>query len=254
MISRCLFGDDPVAVPPLPRPIVSAHRQAKSYHHHSHLLMQFVLSELLLAYAEIQKIEQLMTIAPQYDSAMLAQLTSKIVKLSGSAQGYLRLFAWTEDGILAKIKNYCTFLYQEGGLHNQDHVDMHREADNAWLYSLQAFDTVQLIARQLPEGAIWDPTLLSQLVLKINRSILRFSRLTTKAIMQFHRNENVLFFILRHHTQFDELYGAHSVKKLLQKMFTNSLEEARHFLSKKYIDRGFGNLESLIKEKIAELK
>ncbi len=237
----------------MPAPIAFSRQQFKSYHQHRHLLLQFILSELLLAHQEMVKVQQLLATHENCDHPFFTKLIEHITRLSGSTQGHMRLFSWIDDGILAKLKNYCAFLCQQGGHASKEQADIYRDANNAWLISLQALDAVRMIVQQLPPEAAFDIGILCLSVEKIHRAIHRFARRLTKTLLTFRHDENVVFFIVRHREQLDDLYCPSFTRKLVRKMFPRGLSEADRFLSKKYADRGFVNMAPIIQKKIEEL-
>lgn len=225
-------------------------QHSKSYHYHHHLLIQFILSELILAHDEIKDLDKIFTDPSNSRGDIIETVIRHISKLSGSTQGYMRLFSWNDDGILTKLKNYCAFFCQNARSKNNDQFSMYQEANQAWLFSLHALDISRMIAQQ---DTAWDVDSLYNSVKKIGRSIQRLSRLAAKVIPQFRNNENVVFFLLRHVTQLDSLYGDGFATKLLRKMFTKRSQGVSNFLTKRYAERGFDHLIPNIQSKLAAL-
>lgn len=238
----------------MPASVIFSRQQVKSYHQHQHLLFQFILSELLLAHQEMVKVQQLLAANTSgCDQLLFSKLIGHIKSLSGSTKGHMRLFSWVDDGILAKLKNYCAFLCHEEGHTHKEQNNVYRDANNAWLISLQVLDTVRIIAQELPADATYDIGVLCMSVEKIHQAIDRFARRLTKIMLMFRHDENVVFFILRHKEQLDDLYSPNFTYKLLHKMFSKGLQEANYFLSEKYSARGFTNILPIIQKKIKEL-
>ena len=101
------------------------------YYSSSQLLFQFVLSEFILAYREIQLINQLTnnkTELPEA-SASLQRLAHHITLLSGSTQQHMRMLTWNDDGFLTKMKNYCALLCHQHETHEL--YRMYQESNQA---------------------------------------------------------------------------------------------------------------------------
>jgi hypothetical protein len=207
----------------------------KPYHQHSHLLFQFIFSEVILAHEEMHKIALL-----QDKNALPERIEVHLAKLSGGAMEYMRLFSWNDDSILAKLKNYChLFLAYE----HEKAKEMSEQADKAWLLSFEAIG--ELKKGNLPE--------LNNALSKLNRCLKRIAKLALQMTQHFQRDENVIFFLMRNQEKLDMLYGRKFTKKLLLKMFPDGLEEVQAFLIKKYSLRNFDHLIPLIRKKIIYL-
>lgn len=189
------------------------------------------------------------------------QLKSSISKLVGSSQDYMRIFSWTiEDGILTKLKKNCGFFAQNSLNDDKNTHILHRYANNTWILCLRCLDIIRAIEHDAldvlsrAKPVEYYSNVLFQTLEKMTFSLQRLSRILIRLLMNFKDDENVIFFLLRYKEQLDELYGPDSVIKLLQQMFPKGLQQAGHFLLKKYADRGFDNLLPLIKAKISELE
>lgn len=234
-----------------------------TYHRNQGLLFQFILSEFLLASQELK------IIRPIIDDLKVSSfenhidlfnhpLKQSITKLSGSSQEYMRIFTWNrEDGILAKIRNYCAILSQQTNPEDKQLTGMNRNANKAWLLSLQALDvmwafhqenTVSISQKQKHSIA------LCRSLSKMCAAIDRFSRLVPTLLKQFRNDENVIFFLIRSQQQFDIAYEPRFVAKIVKKMYPKGLEGAKQFLISRYTDRGFVNLIPTIRTKIDELQ
>lgn len=222
----------------------------QSTHQQRALLLQFILYELILSHQEIQHINDFAKTFDSSDPPSLDIIAPSLAKLAGSAHGYMRLFSWNDDGIQTKLKNYCALLCQNGSGRIKNEVGMHREANQAWLISLQLLDTIRLQDTSTKKTI----HLLQSLFKKLDLSTKRFARYTANAILLFHNDENLLFFILRYKEGLDKIYGDGYLAKALRKMFPRSLDKAKNFLVQRYTDRGFDHLIPIIQEKIEELK
>src|SRR5437868_3128375 len=200
---------DPVPSHHLPR-----YQSSKPYHHHHHLLIQFILFELILAQQEIEHIFAVLEDEAIDQQKTLELLLNSLIKLSGSTQGYMRLFSWNDDSILTKLKNYCAYFCQSSGHKNKDRLNMNFESNRAWLSSLHTLDLARRFASQAEneqlKGKNWDIGALNTSLHKTVCSIHRLARLTAKAVTKFKHDENVIFFLLRHAESLDALFGEDS--------------------------------------------
>lgn len=235
----------------MPLSVASPRRHIKPYHQHHHLLIQFILSELILAHQETLFLtEMIESRTALSDQKTVEKLIFSITKLSGSSQGYMRLFSWSDDGILAKLKNYCTFFCLHSRSDNIDQMNIHKEANQTWLLSLEVLDLARIVS-QRPDSK--DANSLRIMVRKMVKSIQKLARLVAKVLPRFHHNENVIFFLLRHAEQLDRVYGIQFVVNMLKKMFPRRPQKIHQFLLKKYLERGFDKLVPTIEHKLALL-
>lgn len=189
-------------------------------------------------------------------------LKNSISKLVGSSQDYMRIFAWSiEDGILAKLKNNCGFFVQNSSSEDKNALILQRYANNTWLLCLRCID----IMRTIEHDALMDilnkakpleyySNVLFQTLEKMTLSHQRFARILIRFLVNFKDDENVVFFLLRTKENLENLYGHQIVLKVLQQMYPGGVQEAGHFLIKKYASRGFDNLLPIISAKISELE
>lgn len=244
---------------------------SNGYHQNNSLLFQFILSDLIQANRIVKETNQLAnrwkqtTAAPfvqQAGNKLFHMLKASISKLVGSSQDYMRIFSWSiENGILAKLKNNCGFFAENSSSEDKNALILQRYANNTWLLCLRCLDImraiehdalVDVLSKAKPLGTY--SNILFQTLEKMTLSLQRFSRILIRLLLAFKEDENVVFFLLRSKEEVEGLYGPDSVLKLLQQMYPRGLQEAGHFLLKKYASRGFDNLLPLISSKIAELE
>ena len=209
-----------------------------AYHQNDSLLFQFILSEFLEVFLETQ------ALAKKLHSQ--EEILRVLTKLVGSSQD-MRLFSWNHlSGQLAKLKNYCSLFLQNADSHEKEPIALQYNADKAWIYCLEALD---LIHQTSP-----DHTASLTAIEKACSSLQRFARLIVRLLPQFRDDENVIFFVLRHHEKFDALYGSKFINRLFYRMYPKGPKEAGFFLTQKYLHRGFDNLLPLVASKISELE
>jgi hypothetical protein len=216
-------------------------RSINSYLQNDSLLFQFILSEFLEVYRETQGL--------LLKRNSIHELSQGLMTLTGSPQDPLRIFPGNrQSGVLAKLKNYCSLLSQNADSTEKEPIAMQHYVDKAWLHCIEAFDLLHDTHKDK------DQSTLIHTIEKTCSALRGFSRLIVRLFAQFRDDENVIFFVLRHHNQFDALYGPRFVVKLFCRLYPKGLKEAGHFLIKKYGHRGFDNLLPLVNAKISELE
>lgn len=221
-----------------------------SYHQQHNLLFQFILSELILVQRELKQLE---TILQQPLEPKAPALMTHMTNLAGSTQSHLRIFSWSDDGMLTKLRYYTALLCQTNPLHDSMETAIDQEANESWLLAMQVLDTIRALRRTRTTAP--DIADLKAAFKKLSKSIKRLANLVSDAIVHYQDDENVIFFLVRHHRDLGELYENPSfVPKLLRKMFPKKLPEVQTFLTKSYKARGFHHLVPVIQERLAELE
>lgn len=230
-----------------------------AYHGNNSTLIQFILFEMMRAFHESDDIETLLseiTLTPKKkisrkDREHLDSLTASITRLGGYPQKYMRIFTWNlNDATLSKLKNYCSLFAKN--LHPNDPyaTPLQRNADRAWNHCLESLERINEV-QQLPSHEIPDLSKLKTSLKKMINRKRQLARTVKNILPRFCDDENVLFFILRHHEPLDRIFASGFVANLFQKMFPNGKEEAEQFLTKKYSSRGFKKLLPVISKKIS---
>lgn len=216
-----------------------------SYHQNNSLLFQFILAEFLEAYTEIQRLDALCSRTPSplpSDELTCRQAENNfhliqpvLTKLVGSTRDYMRLFSWNvSEGILSKLRTYCSLFLQNADTDEKELIAIQHYADKIWQNCLLAVDALH----EVPQ----DRNQLFASLEKSSSAMQRFAKLIPRLIHQFRNDENVIFYILRNHKTFDQLYGNRFVVKLFLKVYPKGLKDAQLLLLKKYTDRGFENI------------
>ena len=224
------------------------------YYSSSQLLFQFILSEFIQAYGEIQLINKIADEKTEetQTSQRLHALAHHVSLLAGSTQQHMRMLSWNDDGFLTKMKNYCALLCHYDSNETHDLYRMFKESNQAWLLSLRVLDAIRTMQQSTEQSHDTMPFM--PVLKKLNNCLKRFSRLVMRAVLPFSQDENVVFFILRNKEQLDALYKPKFTKDLIKKMFSKGTEEASQFLLERYTIRGFTSLIPLINRKFIELE
>jgi len=227
------------------------------------LLFQFILSDSVLAFREMAQIKELNKAlqSEDHDSAKIFDaIINHIATLSGSSKEEQRFFSWNLDsGVLTKLKNHCTLFCQSADEKDKELILLDRYANRSWLLCLQCLDILRAMksagippskgqSRHFAQYSILYATL-EKFISQMNR----LARLIMRLFVKFKDEENVIFFLVRSHQDFDELFGPQFVLESLRKMFRGGLKEVEHFLITRYDSRGFENIVPLIQSKIKEI-
>lgn len=137
-------------------------------------------------------------------------------------------------------------MLQNSASSEKDFIAIQHYAEKIWQGCLLATDAL----REAP----FDRPALKSAIEKASTAMHRFAKQIARLMQQFRDDENVIFFIVRHHRVLDTLYGSRFTAKLLSRMFSKGLREVQHFLLCRYAQRGFNNLESPIRSLIAEIE
>lgn len=231
-------------------------RFVKAYHHHQHLLLQFIWTELILASQEIERAQKACASGQmeQEPKALYQALAPHLTRLAGSPQDYMRLFDSDDDGIFNKLKNYALLFSLQDPSSQKKHAIMIQEASNAWLNAVQALGLLRTIAHQTAHVSQKQTAKLSLFIEKTQRSTLRLINLTAQITSNYKNDENVIFFLLRHQKSLNALRENQFILSLLKKMFRENLETMRKFLVKRYSERGFIHLLPFINQSVEQLQ
>lgn len=225
------------------------------------LIIQFILSEIIEAFAEMEKVEGILSeiklneqrCFTRGDRYRLNSLTTSLGILAGQSQNSMRIFTWNlNDGILTKLKNYCTYFAHKLAARDPDAASLQRNADRAWVNCLEALDQMKTL-NELTKDEEPDLTNIKAVLEKIYNRLRRLTRITASLIPRYRLDENVLLFLLNNREQLDKIFEVGFVVKLFHKMFPRGLDKAEQLLAKKYAARGFHHLIPLISEKISSL-
>lgn len=234
-----------------------AARHVNSYHQSNSLLFQFILLEFIEAYTEIQYLDALRNRTPSpwtQDESACHQadphfhlIAVALTKLAGSPKDHMRLFSWNfSEGLLAKLRSYCTLFLQNDDTNEKEWIAIQHYADKIWQACMQAIDAVQ----DIPQ----DRHILILALDKASAAMQRLAKIIARLIHQFRDDENVIFYVLRHHKIFDKLYGHRFTVKLMAKIYPKGVKEVYLLLAKKYQERGFDNLLPTIDAVIQEVE
>ena len=234
-----------------------------SFCQNNFLLLQFVLSEFLNVRHEINNlyiqkrnfIESFKSTKEDAEKILsLKKLHSSIEHLSGASYNYMRILSWKQDyGLLNKLNHYCALFSQHPTKNVKEVQKVHQLAGEGWLISIGLHDlTFNLKKQSIDE---WEGSFkqICTFVDKIFKKITQFSKLLPKIIQEYSENENVIFFILRHKKEFDDLIHPDFVRNLFNMHYNEGAVEAEKMLLDQYSKRGFYQLLPIIMEKFRDI-
>lgn len=219
------------------------------FHLNQGLLFQFILSEFLSGFEELETISLL---APSVLNGEMEGLEAPLHHLFGSSSDFILLSPWrNQEGILSKLKKYALCLSQFRVATEQDLKQLCRcsrqaiQACHVCIQGIQAYG----------EGCVDEKseTFLYRNLVKLQKQMEKLGQIIIRLAYYFHSDENVIFFVLRHREEFDRVFGQDFTSRFFKKMYKGGASEAERLLSLRYSERGFKNLLPAIQMKISEL-
>lgn len=136
-----------------------------------------------------------------------------------------------KEGRLIKLKAYIDFLVERWVDHSAMKITLalQKHVDHAWYATLDAEDRVRHEA--------WED--LPCVLEKLQSSSQKIKKEINKLFFFFSMDENVIFFMIRHHADFSGIFGSEFVSKTLQKMYRGGINEAKEFLIDAFTRRNF---------------
>lgn len=220
------------------------------------LLFQFILSDFIVAFLDIQCLDtlchrKLLPVAEdmynQHNQELIKKIEKILERLIGAKSDYIKRFSSSiNEGILTRFKMHCIVFCQQFDGEAKELLAVQHYAEKVWQNCMLAVDAL-----------VDAPNKWAQLFTyleKVSNALHRLGKLITRLIQQFRDDENVVFFVLRHKESFDKAFGKRYVTKLFCRLYPKGLREAEHFLIKKYMDRSFDNITPMIKRLFTELE
>lgn len=232
-------------------------RHVNSFHQNNSLLFQFILAEFLETSTEMQKLDTLcsrsLSPMPSHEQSGrqkdLHLMQQSLTHLLGATKDNMRLFSWNfKEGLLTKLRTYCT-LFLLNADNDSDEKELNaiqHYADKIWYNCHQAIDALY----DLPQ----DHTSLFSALERASTATQRLAKLIARLIPQFKQDENVLYYVVRHHQLLDKINGNRFTLKLFSKIFPKGIKEGHQFLIQKYTERGFDHLLAPIDSAIKEIE
>jgi hypothetical protein len=220
------------------------------YNRNNNIVLQFILLELIYACKDAEELEKLL----HNPKLQLDSLFIHVSRLVGQTKKYIRIFSWSlNDGILTRVKNYCSLF-----VHNRNPADsrimsLQTHSDRAWINGLESLDLIRLI-KQMPSCNNECEKSLRIVLQKMLKRVHQLIRSIYQTLPMFCKDEHTLFFLLRHRTDLESLFGEKAILQLFTITFPKGLKTASRFIIQRYVKRGFTHLAPVISQKIAELE
>lgn len=209
-----------------------------TYHHSSGQLFQFVLSEFLQTFSHIIEIEKIGRQNADYSEIMVI-----LQNMCGPSQEYSPFFPWgIDNGPLRKLNSYLELLTSQ-----QNSTTVHslmRDGIQLWDGALHSIQTIETRRKRQINESLAD----------LDKTAQQLKKTLTRVIPLFSKDENVLYYLLRHQVQFAAIYGSEYLRKLFKKMYPAGLDAAENFVNKAYKQRSFHNILPLIKGYFSQLE
>lgn len=240
--------------------------QLNTYFHDNSILFQFILHEFLRAYSEGQNIRYFSLGNFPSETSNFSEIEKQVHELieklnvfSSSPQDQLWHLPWNFDlGILTRLKNYSYLLARNAETTDDPLLyNLHDQFHKGWLNCKQMLDAIaNFLLPSHPHFRNKDHLLeIDRNLRKLKSHIQLQSRLIVNTLMQFQQDENVIFFILRHHRRFIQVFGVRYLQQLIQRLFPEGgMREMQQLLTRCYSLRGFDHMVPVINEKIHELE
>lgn len=219
--------------------------QQQYYPLSSNIVIQLLLQDFLSVYYEIAVLKNLLPrIAPK--SSMTPARKTSVTTRKKLERSLMILLPESDDrlldhpwnsprGVLSKLR-YHTLMLAEASVQRTEATELLTLVSKARQFARTASTSLQ------PAD-----------VLKLVRAMERSSQLLPLILKTFADEENVLFFLARHHRDFDDLLGNGYTYALLSSLQTKGLSGVRSLLLKRYRQRGFTELLPQIGELMDEI-
>lgn len=228
------------------------------------LIFQFLVSEFFKVFHCSQTmtlhLKEIERSSSQEEVPLLSSLISPLMHLTGPVVDWIPPLPWNTDlGSLNTMALYAELYAKRSGKKNPSATNLAAYVGKSLRYSLQAREAL------LP---YLEPCLMSvqeggeegqvQLVLhrlwQLVRSVDRMSQSVLQNFFVLGKEETIIFFLIRHHEMFANLYHRSAVLDLIDQLFRGGIDEAEQFLVKMYGNRGFDHLYPVIFTYIEEIK
>jgi len=227
------------------------------------VLIQFALREFLEAYPQVTLIEKLSRdldqklLGPSLEERTncLSELTKAIAHLTGSPFVEDNPLPWTSSkGSLGNLRHHVFLYSMEDTEIAGTCADTRQHTSRAYHSAMQAREVIQTIRQPLDkERQSVHVGRLTTLLSRVVESVRKLAHLFSAYIYFYKKDENILYFLLRHRQQLDQVYPEGFVKLMFSEIFEGGIDATGSFIKEQYRERGFDHLLSTIDRHIKEL-
>lgn len=237
----------------MPSPIHT--KQLPAYYKEDGLVFQFLLSDWLLASkSNFELSSQIYKLLEKPTSTRTFQdLDEHLKKLYGIHHHTIRFLA-PEDGLLKKLSHFAAVLARDIVDEKADERLLRKSTNQAWGFAMELEHLLVNIKESSKDTLPSKLAHLKEQGEKITAELKKMGKIIPKIFTKFQKDENVLFFFIRHKNDFDNLHSKGFVKKMIVKAYPKGLSEAESFLMQRYTKRGFHELVAMIKMHMQDLK
>lgn len=216
------------------------------------LVFQFLLSEFFKASKNITRLEKSLMEYQHESSDCFQKLLAPLKELCGSAPHQALFFPWgSEEGILNKLRNYMhVFISLKG--HSKELLEVQNIIEKG---AKEAFSALELVKEaELEKTSLYFRELIEKHLKVALRVLKKLPKIIFSLLLQFKKDENVLFFLLRFQNEFCEIYSKRALRDFFEKIHAQGLKGVNNYMVKRYTRRGFSQLAKPISEQFKELK
>ncbi len=233
----------------------SAHQKKPlgTYSHNPSVLLQFLLHEFIQAFGLVQEIKHLLK-KKRLDATSLEKISKILAKMLGPVREEHDFFTWTDkSGAVRVFGHYCYVLCE----YEEQICLESQELLRVVTLSMHDYILCQELLRQGATSLTTAGQQLTQLLRQLERATSSFARgaeIIPEIVYRYRKDENVLFYLLRHGEQIDFLFNPGFLRDLFKKCYPKGgIEKAKTYIISRYKARGFTQLTPQISEYIEQI-
>lgn len=235
------------------------------YFHNNSVLLQFILKDFFHVSEESQKLLKIVDKMKTNQSIVpvskelelkLKDLSDHLKRLAGPSMEDPWQLPWHRDpGLLVRLQNYSHLFAQNTIEDRKLFFALQENFHKAWVGCTQTLDLIRvsIYYHFLGEKTTNIHQIRTNLSL-LAKCIRNNTRLLIHTIYRYRKDENVIFFLVRHYHLWNELYNHRILTRLIRKIFPEGLNEVKNFLIRNYSKKGCDFLIPIIKKAILEMR
>lgn len=217
------------------------------------VLIQFLLREFIDSFRHVQDINLILK-KKQINTSSLKAIGELLARIIGPLREENEFFTWMErSGAIRLFGHYCHLVCEYEKKIHKDSLELLRVTTLA----MHDYILGQEILKQGTKSLTSADQQLTQFLRYLERagsSFTRASEIIPDIIYRFRKDENILFFLLRHGEEIDSLFNQGFIKDLLVRCHPKGgIEKAESYMISRYEARGFSELPIQISHFIEQL-
>lgn len=210
------------------------------------MLLQFLLKNYLGVHAQLCHAEELLLAAPSPASYLSESEHHLFTQIFFDLLSPSNPSPWNQGKCaLAQLQDHSYLLCQGSHTSCSARLQLSRGVDR----TVEEVLKCQRKLTSLPVSR--EKAALAEELKKVRTKARSLSRHLLHVLEAFHEDENVWLFCLQHHSQLQAAFGARSLAKTMQRMYTSGIPELVAFLKERYRSRGFDHLLPQIEQSIS---